>query len=87
MSKLLDMLFEHKIIAIFRGYKGPEADAAALALIEGGIRLMEVTMNTEEAAETISAGAGSMKGERRLVPERYLMWRWQRKLWLPVRVF
>nr|WP_233167391.1 bifunctional 4-hydroxy-2-oxoglutarate aldolase/2-dehydro-3-deoxy-phosphogluconate aldolase [Paenibacillus roseus] len=47
------MLLEHKIVAIFRGFKGAEADAAALALIEGGIRLMEVTMNTEEAAETI----------------------------------
>lgn len=43
---LMHVLHQHKIIAIFRGVPGEAADRAAEALIQGGIRLLEVTMNT-----------------------------------------
>lgn len=52
MNVMLDKLLEHKVVAILRGIEDKDADGAAQALIDGGIRLMEVTMNTE-GAETI----------------------------------
>lgn len=53
MNVMLDKLLEHKIVAILRGIEDKDADGAAQALIDGGIRLMEVTMNTEGAAAII----------------------------------
>jgi 2-dehydro-3-deoxyphosphogluconate aldolase / (4S)-4-hydroxy-2-oxoglutarate aldolase len=54
MSAMLDMLLREKIVAIFRGYESEQADRAAQALVDGGIRLMEVTMNTAGATGTIA---------------------------------
>jgi len=54
MAKLLDVLLEEKIVAIFRGIGAQEADAAAGALIRGGISLMEVTLNTDGALPILS---------------------------------
>jgi 2-dehydro-3-deoxyphosphogluconate aldolase / (4S)-4-hydroxy-2-oxoglutarate aldolase len=54
MSAMLEMLLREKIVAIFRGYESEQADRAAQALVDGGIRLMEVTMNTAGAAGTIA---------------------------------
>ncbi|MGU3471191.1 bifunctional 4-hydroxy-2-oxoglutarate aldolase/2-dehydro-3-deoxy-phosphogluconate aldolase [Paenibacillus sp. D51F] len=54
MGKLLDVLLEEKIVAIFRGIGAKEADAAAGALIRGGISLMEVTLNTHGALAILS---------------------------------
>lgn len=48
------LLLQEKVVAIFRGYTGNLADEAAQALVNGGIRLMEVTMNTEGAPDIIS---------------------------------
>ncbi len=53
MDVMLEKLLEHKIVAILRGIEDREADGAAGALIDGGIRLMEVTMNTEGATTII----------------------------------
>lgn len=53
MGEMLDKLTEHKIVAILRGIEDKHADGAAQALIDGGIRLMEITMNTEGAAAMI----------------------------------
>ncbi|WP_274364866.1 bifunctional 4-hydroxy-2-oxoglutarate aldolase/2-dehydro-3-deoxy-phosphogluconate aldolase [Paenibacillus thermotolerans] len=50
---LLKRLTEEKIIAIVRGIPEEKADAAASALYEGGIRLIEVTMNTPGALDFI----------------------------------
>lgn len=47
------LLLQEKVVAIFRGYTGKQADDAAQALVNGGIKLMEVTMNTEGAANII----------------------------------
>lgn len=54
MSKMLDRLKEEKVVAIFRSIEDRYADNAAKALLEGGISLIEVTMNTEGAAGMIS---------------------------------
>ncbi|OPA73872.1 2-dehydro-3-deoxyphosphogluconate aldolase [Paenibacillus selenitireducens] len=48
------VLLEKKIVAIFRGITDQQADAAAHALVDGGISLMEVTMNTDGALPIIS---------------------------------
>lgn len=47
------LLQEHKIVAIMRGVAGEAADRTAEALAAGGIRLVEVTMNTEGALDAI----------------------------------
>lgn len=54
MSELLDLLLSERIVAIVRGLDGEAADRAAEALVGGGIRLMEVTMNTPGALQTIA---------------------------------
>nr|WP_238590825.1 bifunctional 4-hydroxy-2-oxoglutarate aldolase/2-dehydro-3-deoxy-phosphogluconate aldolase [Paenibacillus beijingensis] len=51
---LLNVLLEEKIVAIFRGIEDRHADRAARALADGGIRLMEVTMNTDGALGIIA---------------------------------
>lgn len=53
INEMLEKLLEHKIVAILRGIEDDTADGAAEALIEGGIRLMEVTMNTAGATTII----------------------------------
>ncbi|CAM4410112.1 bifunctional 4-hydroxy-2-oxoglutarate aldolase/2-dehydro-3-deoxy-phosphogluconate aldolase [Paenibacillus tarimensis] len=66
MSQLLDMLNKHKIVAIFRGYEGEQADLAAQALIDGGIRLIEVTMNSNDALATIGRWRERFGGTARI---------------------
>lgn len=51
---LTEQLFKHKIVAIIRGVPEEKADDVAEALYQGGIRFMEVTMNTEGAAGMIA---------------------------------
>jgi 2-dehydro-3-deoxyphosphogluconate aldolase/(4S)-4-hydroxy-2-oxoglutarate aldolase len=51
---MLDLLLKERIVAIFRGLEGETANRAAAALVAGGIRLMEVTMNTPGALATIA---------------------------------
>lgn len=53
-SHELAELSTHKIVAIVRGIPAAKADHTAEALAEGGIRLIEVTMNSEGALETIT---------------------------------
>ncbi|MBD2847841.1 bifunctional 4-hydroxy-2-oxoglutarate aldolase/2-dehydro-3-deoxy-phosphogluconate aldolase [Paenibacillus sp. IB182496] len=55
MSEMLERLQREKIVAIFRGIGQDHADAAAGALIEGGITMMEVTMNTAGATRIIDS--------------------------------
>ncbi|MFF2091668.1 bifunctional 4-hydroxy-2-oxoglutarate aldolase/2-dehydro-3-deoxy-phosphogluconate aldolase [Paenibacillus sp. NPDC058174] len=52
-GSMLEQLLEHKIVAILRGIEDRHADAAGQALIDGGIRLMEITMNTPGASVMI----------------------------------
>lgn len=53
MSGMLELLLQHKIVAILRGIEDRHADDTAQALIDGGIHMMEITMNTEGAAVMI----------------------------------
>lgn len=50
----LQFIEQHKIIAIFRGVSGSDADRAAEALVRAGIKLMEVTMNTPGALQNVA---------------------------------
>ncbi|REK52877.1 MAG: 2-dehydro-3-deoxyphosphogluconate aldolase [Thermobacillus sp.] len=54
MSGTLELLLKERIVAIVRGLEGEAADRAAEALVGGGIRLVEVTMNTPGALKTIA---------------------------------
>jgi len=63
MSTMLDRLLQHKIVAILRGIEADKAEAAGQALIDGGIRLMEITMNTSGAAQMIYRWRSSFDGE------------------------
>lgn len=54
MGHMLELLLQHKIVAILRGIEDRHADAAAQALIDGGISMMEITMNTDGAAAMIN---------------------------------
>ncbi|MFX3632248.1 MAG: bifunctional 4-hydroxy-2-oxoglutarate aldolase/2-dehydro-3-deoxy-phosphogluconate aldolase [Candidatus Pristimantibacillus sp.] len=63
MTDMLGMLLEHKIVAILRGIEDRHADAAGQALIDGGIRLMEITMNTEGAAIMIDRWRSRFDGQ------------------------
>ena len=51
--KALNEMEQHKIIAIIRGYEEEDAYAIAKALYDGGIRLVEVTLNSPNALRTI----------------------------------
>jgi len=53
-TSVLDALREHRIMAIARGLANQSADAAAEALYQGGVRVIEVTLNTPGALEIIA---------------------------------
>ncbi|MBB3113012.1 2-dehydro-3-deoxyphosphogluconate aldolase/(4S)-4-hydroxy-2-oxoglutarate aldolase [Paenibacillus phyllosphaerae] len=54
MSEMLDKLQAARIVAIFRAIEDQYADQAAQALLDGGITMMEITMNTDGATRMIS---------------------------------
>lgn len=60
MSALTEIL-KHKIVAIVRGAKPGDVIKISEALYEGGIRLMEVTLNSENAIEVIMQLSKRMK--------------------------
>ena len=49
----LSQILEHKVVAILRGMPANEIFRIADALYDGGIRLLEVTLNSENALKTI----------------------------------
>ncbi|MFC5701119.1 bifunctional 4-hydroxy-2-oxoglutarate aldolase/2-dehydro-3-deoxy-phosphogluconate aldolase [Cohnella faecalis] len=53
-SLLLQQLIEHQMVAIARGIGADRIEPVANALADGGIRLLEVTLNTDGALEMIS---------------------------------
>ncbi|MDQ0112019.1 bifunctional 4-hydroxy-2-oxoglutarate aldolase/2-dehydro-3-deoxy-phosphogluconate aldolase [Paenibacillus harenae] len=63
MSEMLDLLLKHKIVAILRGIEDKHADNAAQALIDGGIHMMEITMNTDGAAAMIERWRNKFDGK------------------------
>lgn len=49
----LEQILQHKIVAILRGFSASDVMNIATALYDGGIRLIEVTMNSDNALNLI----------------------------------
>ncbi|WP_054028182.1 bifunctional 4-hydroxy-2-oxoglutarate aldolase/2-dehydro-3-deoxy-phosphogluconate aldolase [Bacillus sp. FJAT-28004] len=60
---LTEQLFKHKIVAIVRGIAEDQADAATDALYRGGVRFIEVTMNTKGATGMIQRWRSKYDGK------------------------
>jgi 2-dehydro-3-deoxyphosphogluconate aldolase/(4S)-4-hydroxy-2-oxoglutarate aldolase len=60
---VFQVILEKKIVAIFRGVAGEAANRGAEALIQGGIQVLEVTMNTEGVLKTISDWRAKYEGK------------------------
>ncbi|MFL5809907.1 MAG: bifunctional 4-hydroxy-2-oxoglutarate aldolase/2-dehydro-3-deoxy-phosphogluconate aldolase [Flavisolibacter sp.] len=58
----LEQIFEHKIVAIIRGAEPTDVLKIAEALYAGGIRLMEVTLNSPGALQLIRELKMEMEG-------------------------
>jgi 2-dehydro-3-deoxyphosphogluconate aldolase/(4S)-4-hydroxy-2-oxoglutarate aldolase len=53
MNKQLSVIKDHRIIVIYRGHQPEECLEISQVLMDAGIRLFEVTMNTPNAIEAI----------------------------------
>jgi 2-dehydro-3-deoxyphosphogluconate aldolase / (4S)-4-hydroxy-2-oxoglutarate aldolase len=60
---VLSLLQQYKIVAIIRGAKPADVMNIVDALYQGGIRAVEVTLNSENALELISKLCGSVKDQ------------------------
>lgn len=69
---VLTEIFRQKIIAIIRGADEPQALAAARALYEGGITLVEVTFN-QKAPETFAHTANAIRSIRDQMGDQILV--------------
>ncbi len=65
-NPVLDALRKHRVLAIARGLADENADATAEALYKGGIRLIEVTLNTPGALEIITRWRGRFENRMRI---------------------
>lgn len=63
---LLEELRSIPVIAIMRGITGKDADRTVEALVSGGIRFIEATMNTEGALELIARWRAAYDGRARI---------------------
>ena len=55
MEDTLKFFEEHKIIAVIRASEHSDADAIAKALIDGGIKIIEITPNVPQATKLIES--------------------------------
>jgi 2-dehydro-3-deoxyphosphogluconate aldolase/(4S)-4-hydroxy-2-oxoglutarate aldolase len=62
----LDLILRHKIVAILRGCEPERVPDIAEALAKGGVRLLEITLNSRDAFKVIRQIASTM-GDRMLV--------------------
>ncbi len=60
---VLSLLQQYKIVAIIRGAKPADVMNIVDALYQGGIRAVEVTLNSENALELISKLSGKVKDQ------------------------
>ena len=58
---VLHHIYEHKIVAIIRGAKPDDVLPIANALYKGGVKLLEVTLNSEKALHVIAQLSAEMK--------------------------
>jgi len=79
MVNLVEVLRAHKVMGIVRGSSGEAAEAAALALFDAGVGLVEVSLTTPDAVRVIarwlprrprdaSSGPGRSSRTRRRAP-------------------
>ncbi|MDG5787872.1 bifunctional 4-hydroxy-2-oxoglutarate aldolase/2-dehydro-3-deoxy-phosphogluconate aldolase [Evansella sp. AB-P1] len=54
MTKNLELLKQEKLVAIIRGISYESGEATAQALLDGGIKFLEITLNTDGALKMIS---------------------------------
>jgi 2-dehydro-3-deoxyphosphogluconate aldolase/(4S)-4-hydroxy-2-oxoglutarate aldolase len=59
---ILSEILTHKIVSIIRGAKPADVIEIANALYEGGIRFMEITLNSPDALQVIEVIAATMEG-------------------------
>jgi 2-dehydro-3-deoxyphosphogluconate aldolase/(4S)-4-hydroxy-2-oxoglutarate aldolase len=59
----LDHILHYKIVAIIRGINAADVLSIAEALYEGGVRTLEVTLNSPNALQAIEEVAGTMNGK------------------------
>ncbi|HEY5372011.1 MAG TPA: bifunctional 4-hydroxy-2-oxoglutarate aldolase/2-dehydro-3-deoxy-phosphogluconate aldolase [Hanamia sp.] len=59
----LQQILQHKIVAILRGFAAGDVINIAAALHEGGIRLIEVTMNSDDALHLIKKLSNEFKNK------------------------
>ena len=60
---VLTQIYKHKIVSILRGVPPQDVLPIIIALYEGGIRLVEITLNSPGALESIGAVAKQMEGK------------------------
>ncbi len=65
-EKTLQLIYDHRIVAILRGCDPSHVLPIAEALYAGGIRLLEITLNSPGAFEAIAAAVGSL-GDRMVI--------------------
>ena len=65
-EKTLALILEHRIVAILRGCDPSHVLPIAEALYAGGIRLLEITLNSPGAFEAIEAATASL-GDRMVI--------------------
>ncbi len=59
----LSQILEHKIVAIIRGANPDDVLKIAIALKAGGVKVLEVTMNSDNPLEVIRQLSKTMKGK------------------------
>jgi 2-dehydro-3-deoxyphosphogluconate aldolase/(4S)-4-hydroxy-2-oxoglutarate aldolase len=59
----LSQILKHKVVSIIRGANPDDVLKIAMALHDGGIKLLEVTLNSVNALEVIAQLSESMKGK------------------------
>jgi 2-dehydro-3-deoxyphosphogluconate aldolase/(4S)-4-hydroxy-2-oxoglutarate aldolase len=59
----LSQILEYKIVAIIRGANPDDVLKIAIALNEGGVKILEVTMNSDNPLEVIRQLSKTMKGK------------------------
>jgi 2-dehydro-3-deoxyphosphogluconate aldolase / (4S)-4-hydroxy-2-oxoglutarate aldolase len=65
-EKTLSLILEHRIVAILRGCDPEHVLPIAEALYAGGIRLLEITLNSPGAFEAIAVAAATL-GDRMVI--------------------
>jgi 2-dehydro-3-deoxyphosphogluconate aldolase/(4S)-4-hydroxy-2-oxoglutarate aldolase len=61
MLTALEQILKHKLVAILRGMPANDIAAIANALYDGGIRVLEVTLNSDQALQVIAQLSDTFK--------------------------